>query len=98
AASCGNDADLVQTSSVADTTAPTFTVTADVTMECDQDATDLTLTGDVADEADNCATGLDATYSDVVTAGNCANESTITRTWSLTDACEIGRASCRERV
>src|SRR5690606_37239183 len=84
---CGNNTELVQTISVVDTTAPTFTVPADVTIECDQDATDLTLTGDVTDEADNCATGLDATYSDVVTAGSCANESTITRTWSLTDAC-----------
>ncbi|MEY8867875.1 hypothetical protein AB9K24_00080, partial [Meridianimaribacter flavus] len=72
---------------VVDTTAPTFTVPADVTIECDQDANDLTLTGDVTDEADNCDSGLEATYSDAVADGNCANESVITRTWSLTDDC-----------
>ena len=60
---------------------------ADITIECDVDATDLSITGDVSDEADNCDTGLEATYSDALTAGNCANESVITRTWALTDAC-----------
>ncbi|TBV25835.1 gliding motility-associated C-terminal domain-containing protein, partial [Meridianimaribacter sp. CL38] len=84
---CGNTATLVQTINVVDTTAPTFTVPADVTIECDQDANDLTLTGDVTDEADNCDSGLEATYSDAVADGNCANESVITRTWSLTDDC-----------
>ncbi|MEY8867894.1 hypothetical protein AB9K24_00175, partial [Meridianimaribacter flavus] len=73
---------LVQTINVVDTTAPTFTVPADVTIECDQDANDLTLTGDVTDEADNCDAGLEATFSDAVADGNCANESVITRTWS----------------
>ncbi|WP_335975286.1 gliding motility-associated C-terminal domain-containing protein, partial [Gaetbulibacter jejuensis] len=84
---CGNTATLVQTINVVDTTAPTFTVPADVTIECDQDANDLTLTGDVTDEADNCDAGLEATYSDAVADGNCANESVITRTWSVTDDC-----------
>ena len=71
-----------------DTTAPTFTVPADLTIECDQDANDLTLTGDVADEADNCSTDLQATFTDAVANGDCANEAVITRTWSLTDACD----------
>ncbi len=84
---CNNTTTLVQTITVVDTTAPTFTVPADLTIECDQDENDLTLTGDVTDEDDNCDTTLDATYSDSVTAGSCANESVITRTWSLTDDC-----------
>ncbi|WP_188358259.1 gliding motility-associated C-terminal domain-containing protein, partial [Mangrovimonas yunxiaonensis] len=84
---CNNTTTAVQTISVVDTTAPTFTVPADITIECDQDSTDLTLTGDVTDETDNCATGLEATYSDSVADGNCASESIITRTWTLVDAC-----------
>jgi len=85
---CGNTTSDTQTISVVDTTAPTFSVPDDITIECDQDANDLTLTGDVSDEADNCATGLEATYTDTAAAGNCPNESIITRTWSLTDACD----------
>ena len=84
---CDNTTTLVQTITVVDTTAPTFSVPDDITIECDQDANDLTLTGDVSDEVDNCATGLEATYTDTAAAGNCPNESVITRTWSLTDAC-----------
>ncbi|WP_449658185.1 HYR-like domain-containing protein, partial [Winogradskyella ursingii] len=85
---CDNTTTLVQTITVVDTTEPTFTVPADITIECDVDATDLTITGDVTDEADNCSTGLEATFSDAVTAGSCANESTITRTWTLIDECD----------
>ncbi|MEM5566181.1 gliding motility-associated C-terminal domain-containing protein, partial [Psychroserpens sp. AS72] len=85
---CGNVTTLVQTITIQDTTAPTFTVPADVTLECDTDVTDISLTGDVTDEADNCSTNLEATYSDTVSEGDCANESIISRTWTLTDACE----------
>ncbi|MEY8847335.1 gliding motility-associated C-terminal domain-containing protein, partial [Psychroserpens sp. XS_ASV72] len=84
---CGNETNLVQTINVVDTTAPTFTVPAGTTIECDQDPTDLSLTGDVTDEADNCSNGLEATYSDAVADGSCANESVITRTWTLVDDC-----------
>ncbi|MEY8867899.1 gliding motility-associated C-terminal domain-containing protein, partial [Meridianimaribacter flavus] len=84
---CGNSSTTTAIFTIVDTTAPTFTVPADVTIECDQDANDLTLTGDVTDEADNCDSGLEATYSDAVADGNCTNESVITRTWSVTDDC-----------
>ncbi|MEH6537444.1 MAG: gliding motility-associated C-terminal domain-containing protein, partial [Psychroserpens sp.] len=85
---CDNTTTLVQTISIEDNTAPTFTVPADVTLECDQDASDMTLTGDVTDEADNCSTDLDATFTDATADGTCANESIITRTWTLTDDCD----------
>ena len=84
---CGNETELVQTITVEDNTAPTFTVPADITVECDVDVNDLNLTGDVTDEADNCATGLEATFADSVANGACANESIITRTWTLVDDC-----------
>jgi gliding motility-associated-like protein len=85
---CDNTTTLVQTINVIDTTPPTFTVPVDVTIECDVDMVDLTLTGDVTDEADNCTLGMEASYTDSIVDGNCANESIITRTWSLSDACD----------
>ncbi|MBT8277742.1 MAG: tandem-95 repeat protein [Bacteroidia bacterium] len=84
---CGNESSTTATFTIVDTTAPTFTVPADLTIECDQDPADLNLTGDVTDEADNCSTDLEATYTDSVADGACANESVITRTWTLTDDC-----------
>ncbi|SFS82416.1 SprB repeat-containing protein, partial [Zhouia amylolytica] len=84
---CNNTSWYETTFTIEDTTDPTFTVPADITIECDDDETDLSLTGDVTDEADNCDTTLDATYSDSVAAGACANASVITRTWTLTDDC-----------
>ncbi|MBJ6369369.1 gliding motility-associated C-terminal domain-containing protein [Snuella sp. CAU 1569] len=85
---CNNTTTHVQTITVQDITKPEFTAPADVTINCEDDATDLTLTGDVTDEMDNCSSGLDATYTDAVATGNCANESVITRTWSLNDGCD----------
>ncbi|WP_204345936.1 gliding motility-associated C-terminal domain-containing protein [Psychroserpens algicola] len=85
---CGNATALIQTITIEDTTAPTFTVPENITIECDQDAGDLTLTGDVTDEADNCSTDLEATFTDSIAEGDCPNESTISRTWTLTDDCE----------
>ncbi|WP_339755646.1 gliding motility-associated C-terminal domain-containing protein, partial [uncultured Winogradskyella sp.] len=85
---CGNTTSADQTITVEDNTDPTFTVPADLTIECDVDVTDLIITGDVSNESDNCDTGLEATYSDSVANGSCANQAVITRTWSLTDACD----------
>ncbi|OIQ16047.1 MAG: hypothetical protein BM549_13705, partial [Lacinutrix sp. MedPE-SW] len=85
---CGNTTTAQQVITIQDTTAPTFTVPADVTINCEQDPNDLTLTGDVTDEADNCATTLEATFSDTTAAGACENEAIITRTWTLTDNCD----------
>ncbi|WP_178988292.1 Ig-like domain-containing protein [Winogradskyella schleiferi] len=85
---CDNNTTFVQTITVQDTTAPTFSVPADITIECDVDVSDVTLTGDVTDEADNCATDLDAIYTDSITDGDCPGDFMITRTWSLTDDCD----------
>jgi hypothetical protein len=87
---CGNEASHKQTITVQDTTAPTFTVPADIEIftdaDCNYDAS-VAVTGDVTDEADNCSTGLDATFSDAVADGACEGTYVITRTWTLTDEC-----------
>ncbi|MFC2110852.1 HYR domain-containing protein [Bacteroidota bacterium] len=88
---CGNNAaNQVQTITVLDNSAPTFTAPADITIytdvSCNYDAS-ISATGDVTDEADNCSTGLKATFSDAVVTGNCAGTHIITRTWSLVDKC-----------
>ena len=85
---CENATTLVQTITVEDNTAPTFTVPANIAVECDVDVDDLTLTGDVTDEADNCSVEIEATYIDIVVDGTCPNEFVITRTWTLSDECE----------
>ncbi|MBO6943377.1 MAG: gliding motility-associated C-terminal domain-containing protein, partial [Psychroserpens sp.] len=85
---CGNTTTLVQTITIEDTTPPTFTVPADITLDCDQDHTDLSLTGDVTDEADNCSTGLEATFTDTINDGECPGEFTVTRVWTLVDECD----------
>ena len=88
---CGNAAaDQVQTITVSDNTAPTFTAPADIEIFTDAGCNYNALpavTGDVTDEADNCSTGLNATYSDVTVAGPCEGTHVITRTWHLTDNC-----------
>ena len=88
---CGNAAaDQVQTITVSDNTAPTFTRPIDITIYTDAGCNYNALpavTGDVTDEADNCSTGLNATYSDVTVAGPCEGTHVITRTWHLTDNC-----------
>ncbi len=88
---CGNHAaDQVQTITVNDNTAPTFTRPSDITIYtnsgCGYDAS-VGVAGDVTNEADNCSTGLQATYTDVVNAGSCSGSHIITRTWSLVDHC-----------
>ncbi|NND16780.1 MAG: hypothetical protein HKN89_10725, partial [Eudoraea sp.] len=89
-------ATCVQNFKVVDTTEPTFTVPSDVTFQCDQDTEDLSLTGDVSDESDNCSIGLEATYTDIINASSCSTEYTITRTWTLTDAC--GNTSTSDQI
>ena len=88
---CGNAAaNQVQTITVSDNTAPTFTRPADITIftdaSCNYDAS-TTATGDVTNEADNCSTGIQATFTDVNVAGPCQGSRVITRTWSLSDNC-----------
>jgi uncharacterized repeat protein (TIGR01451 family) len=88
---CGNVTSKVQTISVRDNLAPTFTAPADITIfadaSCGYDAS-TTLTGTVTELADNCTQKDDLTvaYTDAVDATNpCII--IITRTWTVTDLC-----------
>ena len=84
---------VVQTITVQDVTAPTFTVPADVTICKNADGTyaDLitpALVGNVSNLDDNCAPAnvLDVDYEDDVTnVGTATTDGTIIRTWKVTD-------------
>ncbi len=83
---CGNVTTLTQTFTLRDTTPPTFTAPADITITCLTDKHDLNITGDVTDEMDNCADDLEAVYSDVLTnVSGCFGF--IIRVWELEDYC-----------
>uniref|UniRef100_UPI00263488A9 HYR-like domain-containing protein n=1 Tax=uncultured Psychroserpens sp. TaxID=255436 RepID=UPI00263488A9 len=90
---CGNETIRTLIINVQDTTAPSFTVPADITIQCDQNVNDLQVVGDVTDESDGCTSSstspdFQATYVDTITSGSCDNQYTITRTWTLTDECD----------
>jgi len=92
---CGNTTVLNQTITIVDTTAPTFTVPAAVTIECDA-SSDPDNTGEILVKADNCDTDPAVTSTDMVTPGSCVGQATITRTWTVTDAC--GNASSQTQT
>ena len=99
---CGNAAaNQIQTITVSDNTAPTFTRPADKTIytsaTCTYDAS-VTATGDVTNEADNCSTGLNATFTDVTINGPCQGSKIITRTWSLVDNCGNAAANQTQTI
>jgi hypothetical protein len=87
--SSGNTSTCSFVVQVDDTTFPTFTVPANVTIYTTPTCTYSALpgiTGDVTNEFDNCTpVGLNALYSDVTAGGACAGTFVITRTWTLTD-------------
>ncbi len=84
---CANETTMVQTITLSDTTPPTFTVPADITIDCNDNPSDLILVGDVTDESDNCDNMLsEAVYTDEV-AIPCMGSEIITRVWLLADDC-----------
>ena len=86
---CGNVTTQDQIITLQDTDAPTFTVPATANVECEIDLMDTSLTGGVTDAEDNCASDLQITFSDEVVPGECSGDSTITRTWSVSDGCNV---------
>nr|WP_199000738.1 gliding motility-associated C-terminal domain-containing protein [Flavobacterium sp. ASV13] len=90
ATSCGNIT-AVQTITINDTTAPTWTTTANtlnVTLQCSDTAGLTTAQNQAPVATDNC--GGTVTYtksSGTFTAGSCANSGTYTNTWVAKDVC-----------
>lgn len=87
---CNLKTEKVQTITIKDVTAPTFTVPAAITIYKDENCEhndDPSETGDVTDAADNCDPTPTVTHSDVDAPGSCMGEVIITRTWKVTDDC-----------
>jgi hypothetical protein len=90
---CGNSTSATTTFVYTDDTAPTFTVPADLTVECSTDLNDLSIVGDASNVEDNCAASIDVDYTDSYSTseGSCLADNVVTRTWTVTDGC--GNAS-----
>lgn len=102
---CGNTADYVQTITVQDTTAPTFTVPPGITLNADAGGCTLTLTtGDIGtptDLADNCSAEPNLAViwvrSDAaVNLDDPFGQGSTTITWTVTDEC--GNASSQDQT
>ena len=81
---CGNSIDVTQSIIINDDIAPTASNPVPISVECIGDVPPSNV-NDVTDEADNCSTPTVAFISDVTSSGACPI--TITRTYSVTDAC-----------
>ena len=87
---CANITRDTQRIFIADTTRPTFTQPADITIYVNSSCTynsNTSVTGDVLDEMDNCTNNLDAVFSDTRELNGCNGTGRIIRTWSLSDSC-----------
>ncbi len=87
---CGNTTTKVQTITVEDKMAPTFTVPANKTIYVDANCAynaDPSVTGRPTNVKDNCDPNPVVTSSDVVEEGSCQGERIITRTWKVKDRC-----------
>ena len=91
---CGNSSSCEQIITITDGTAPVITCPADVTIECDA-SSDPDNTGN-ATATDNCDGSPTITFSDIVAPGSGQTLSTITRTWTATDAC--GNSSSCDQI
>ncbi len=82
---CGNSSTCLQTIVLDDNTPPSVECPGDLTLECDAN-TNPDVTG-IPSAIDNCDIDPVVTYNDAVAPGACPQESTISRTWTATDAC-----------
>jgi hypothetical protein len=78
-----------------DTLAPSITCPADTTIQCDEPP-DPSNTGQ-ATSTDQCDASPAGAFSDAVAPGTCPEESTITRTWTASDACG-NSSSCSQLI
>ena len=88
---CGNSTTQIQTVTIADTLAPTFTLPADTTLYLDAAClvdTTIASIGTVTDTLDNCNDAMTVTYvDDLANLTGCNSTGSFDRTWTVTDAC-----------
>jgi len=82
---CGNTNTCNQVITVDDSTTPSITCPANVTIECT--VSTLPPSTGSATASDNCDVTPAVTYVDITTGAGCPQEYTITRTWKATDDC-----------
>lgn len=85
--STGNASSITHCIVINDTTPPSFSAPADVTIDCDADENDLSLTGTIDSTmlADNCMDIDTLIYFDTVDPEICPLINQISRVWVLTD-------------
>ncbi len=85
---CGNSSTCSQDFVIQDTTPPTITCPADMTMASCTQSTDPATTGN-ATATDNCTADADITitFSDTMSPVGCTGDAGIIRTFTATDAC-----------
>ncbi len=83
---CNNISTCVQTITIDDSTVPSLTCPANITIQCT--ASTLPENTGSGTSTDNCDTAPLVTYTDLTTSSStCTQEYTITRTWKATDDC-----------
>lgn len=86
---CGISSSINQLIIVKDTTAPSFLVPMDITVNCG-DEDDYSITGEPSMLSDNCSAlnGLTTELlSETILTGSCENDYVIERAWRVTDEC-----------
>lgn len=89
----GNESVCQQKIQIIDTTPPTVTCPADITVSCSISTANVGLP--VA--TDNCSDELDLTYTDVVLSGDCDWNCVVERSWSILDDCG-NESNCRQVI
>ena len=85
---CDNPRVLTQTITFDDSNDPTFTLPADIAIECDDDITDTGITGVPTNLMDDCGVSAAPTFMDDDTGlTGCNGTGNVIRTWSVTDDC-----------
>jgi uncharacterized repeat protein (TIGR01451 family) len=94
--SCGNSGICKQLITVQDTTKPTITCPADITLNC-EDGVNPSKSGS-ATATDNCTDVItNISYSDSKTIGNCISNYSLSRTWMATDSCGNSK-TCVQKI
>ena len=92
---CGNIDSCDQIINVVDNSAPVITCPASLTIECD--ASNAPAATGSATATDNCDNAPVISFADSITSSSCPDASTITRTWTATDACG-NSADCNQTI